>query len=112
RQLEDLTAQPSVTCTGPSFYRGYLILHRSQQLRVELEIIQTALAGRYACCPASSAVAPNGGAQVMSELAVTVESGRAPPAYPGWATASWKVNVPSPPTYEEALAGPALSAHH
>uniref|UniRef100_A0A1I8JRH2 Cytochrome b561 domain-containing protein n=1 Tax=Macrostomum lignano TaxID=282301 RepID=A0A1I8JRH2_9PLAT len=49
---------------------------------------------------------------VMSELAVTAESGRAPPAYPGWAAASWKVNVPSPPTYEEALAGPALSAHH
>uniref|UniRef100_A0A1I8FDT4 Secreted protein n=1 Tax=Macrostomum lignano TaxID=282301 RepID=A0A1I8FDT4_9PLAT len=33
---------------------------------------------------------------------------RCPPAYPGWAAASWKVNVPSPPTYEEALAGPAL----
>uniref|UniRef100_A0A1I8IMR0 DUF4345 domain-containing protein n=1 Tax=Macrostomum lignano TaxID=282301 RepID=A0A1I8IMR0_9PLAT len=81
-------------------------------LELCVAVMQTALAGRYACCPASSAVAPNGGAQVMSELAVTVESGRAPPAYPGWATASWKVNVPSPPTYEEALAGPALSAHH
>uniref|UniRef100_A0A1I8FCM0 Uncharacterized protein n=1 Tax=Macrostomum lignano TaxID=282301 RepID=A0A1I8FCM0_9PLAT len=77
-------------------------------LELCVAVMQTALAGRYACCPASSAVAPNGGApQAMSELAVTAESGRAPPAYPGWAAASWKVNVPSPPTYEEALAGPS-----